>query len=171
MNLFEKPNRFFAIWIELLWCLEEVRVKGRHLCRRKIDLVLVQKRCIMCELREFPNKFECFFSLLWNWFIVHLTYVHIMYVKNFCHSGLYFIRIIIVPGVWNKNGFFCVPQGFSVALFYCFLNTEVQNAMRHHLERWQAKRTVGGGRRYTYNYTKDWSPRSRTESIRSVALN
>ncbi|XP_077287141.1 diuretic hormone 44 receptor 2 isoform X2 [Arctopsyche grandis] len=57
-------------------------------------------------------------------------------------------------------------QGFTVALFYCFLNTEVQNTMRHHIERWKAKRSVGGGRRYNYNYTKDWSPRSRTESIR-----
>jgi len=56
-------------------------------------------------------------------------------------------------------------QGFTIALFYCFLNTEVQNTVRHHWERWKTARSVGGSRRYTYS-SKDWSPRSRTESIR-----
>ncbi|XP_071446239.1 diuretic hormone receptor-like [Hetaerina americana] len=55
-------------------------------------------------------------------------------------------------------------QGFTVALFYCFLNTEVQNTMRHHVERWKTARSVGS-RRY-YGHSKDWSPKSRTESIR-----
>ncbi|XP_032691001.1 diuretic hormone receptor-like isoform X2 [Odontomachus brunneus] len=53
-------------------------------------------------------------------------------------------------------------QGFFVALFYCFLNTEVQNALKHHFARWSTARNLGTGRRY-YN---NWSPRSRTESIR-----
>lgn len=61
-----------------------------------------------------------------------------------------------------------VLQGFLVALFYCFLNSEVQNTVRHHMESWQTERTLGGDRRY--NYSKDWSPRSRTESIRFVLL-
>ncbi|XP_015604427.1 diuretic hormone receptor isoform X2 [Cephus cinctus] len=52
-------------------------------------------------------------------------------------------------------------QGLSVALFYCFLNTEVQNTMRHHFSRWSNARNLGTDRRY-YN---NWSPRSRTESI------
>ncbi|XP_046679016.1 diuretic hormone receptor-like [Homalodisca vitripennis] len=56
-------------------------------------------------------------------------------------------------------------QGFAVALFYCFLNSEVRNTMRHRLERWKESRDLGaGGRRFTY--TKDWSPNTRTESIR-----
>ncbi|KAI5713041.1 hypothetical protein M8J75_013226 [Diaphorina citri] len=56
-------------------------------------------------------------------------------------------------------------QGFTVALFYCFLNTEVQNTLRHHLERWKEARNLGaGGRRYTCS--RDWSPNTRTESIR-----
>ncbi|GLH07605.1 Diuretic hormone receptor [Gryllus bimaculatus] len=58
-------------------------------------------------------------------------------------------------------------HGFTVALFYCFLNTEVQNTLRHRMSRWRETRTVGGGRRYTLSgHSKDWSPRSRTESIR-----
>uniref|UniRef100_A0A8D9DY41 Diuretic hormone receptor n=1 Tax=Cacopsylla melanoneura TaxID=428564 RepID=A0A8D9DY41_9HEMI len=56
-------------------------------------------------------------------------------------------------------------QGFTVALFYCFLNTEVQNTLRHHLERWKEARNLGaGGRRCTCS--RDWSPNTRTESIR-----
>lgn len=55
-------------------------------------------------------------------------------------------------------------QGLSVALFYCFLNTEVQNTVRHHFSRWSTARNLGTDRRY-YSYN-NWSPRSRTESIR-----
>ncbi|XP_046390386.1 diuretic hormone receptor-like isoform X2 [Ischnura elegans] len=40
-------------------------------------------------------------------------------------------------------------QGFTVALFYCFLNTEVQNTMRHHVERWKTARSVGSRRLYS----------------------
>ena len=53
-------------------------------------------------------------------------------------------------------------QGLFVALFYCFLNTEVQNTVKHHIERWTTARDLDTERRY-YN---NWSPRSRTESIR-----
>ncbi|XP_068970453.1 diuretic hormone receptor-like isoform X1 [Bombus flavifrons] len=57
---------------------------------------------------------------------------------------------------------FLSSQGLFVALFYCFLNTEVQNTVKHHIERWATARDLDTERRY-YN---NWSPRSRTESIR-----
>ncbi|XP_054286869.1 diuretic hormone receptor-like isoform X2 [Macrosteles quadrilineatus] len=55
-------------------------------------------------------------------------------------------------------------QGFTVALFYCFLNTEVQNTIRHHWETWRESRDIGANRRY---WPKDWSPNTRTDSISS----
>lgn len=59
-------------------------------------------------------------------------------------------------------------QGFTVALFYCFLNTEVQNTVRHHFETWKTRRSLGPSRLRSGSRSKDWSPRSRTESIRWV---
>ncbi|XP_077554041.1 diuretic hormone receptor-like [Haemaphysalis longicornis] len=36
-------------------------------------------------------------------------------------------------------------QGFSVAVLYCFLNGEVRNSVRHHLERWKTMRALRRG--------------------------
>lgn len=33
-------------------------------------------------------------------------------------------------------------QGFSVSLFYCFLNSEVRTALRHYISRWQDERNI-----------------------------
>ncbi|XP_029052077.1 diuretic hormone receptor-like isoform X2 [Osmia bicornis bicornis] len=38
-------------------------------------------------------------------------------------------------------------QGLFVALFYCFLNTEVQNTVKHHIERWTTARDLDTERR------------------------
>ncbi|XP_066159308.1 diuretic hormone receptor-like isoform X2 [Euwallacea fornicatus] len=57
-------------------------------------------------------------------------------------------------------------QGFMVALFYCFLNTEVQNTLKHHFENWKTKKSLGPSRLRSSSRSKDWSPRSRTESLR-----
>ncbi|XP_023245426.1 diuretic hormone receptor [Copidosoma floridanum] len=53
-------------------------------------------------------------------------------------------------------------QGLLVVLFYCFLNSEVRNAVGHHYSRWRTARSLGTGQ----HYYAHWAPRSRTESIR-----
>ncbi|RZF33041.1 hypothetical protein LSTR_LSTR012776 [Laodelphax striatellus] len=92
--------------------------------------------------------------------------------------GITYILVIYVPshGVTANPLAYCraillSTQGFTVALFYCFLNSEVQHTLSSHFERWKEARQIGGGgggggggRRYTYS--KDWSPNTRTESIR-----
>ncbi|VVC33433.1 GPCR, family 2, diuretic hormone receptor,GPCR, family 2, extracellular hormone receptor domain,GPCR [Cinara cedri] len=57
-------------------------------------------------------------------------------------------------------------QGFMVAIFYCFVNSEVKNTFKHHLVRWNDARNLrtSGSRRFTYS--KDWSPNTRSDSVR-----
>ncbi|GIX78705.1 diuretic hormone receptor [Caerostris darwini] len=43
-------------------------------------------------------------------------------------------------------------QGFVVAVLYCFLNGEVQNSLRHHLERWRTQKTVGKTPRHSVGH-------------------
>uniref|UniRef100_A0A1Q3FK52 Diuretic hormone receptor n=1 Tax=Culex tarsalis TaxID=7177 RepID=A0A1Q3FK52_CULTA len=65
-------------------------------------------------------------------------------------------------------------QGFVVSLLYCFLNSEVRQTLRHHFYRWRDERNIlrpGGANKAANNHrrptiSKDYSPRSRTESIR-----
>ncbi|XP_017462195.1 PREDICTED: diuretic hormone receptor-like, partial [Rhagoletis zephyria] len=33
-------------------------------------------------------------------------------------------------------------QGFAVSLFYCFLNSEVRNTLRHHISTWRDERNI-----------------------------
>lgn len=48
-------------------------------------------------------------------------------------------------------------QGFSVALLYCFLNSEVKQAVRHRLQTWNDSRHISstnsmkGNRRYVFS--------------------
>lgn len=53
-----------------------------------------------------------------------------------------------------------------VAIFYCFVNSEVKNTFKHHFIRWNDARNLrtGGSRRFTYS--KDWSPNTRSDSVR-----
>ncbi|KDR16173.1 Diuretic hormone receptor, partial [Zootermopsis nevadensis] len=89
--------------------------------------------------------------------LLGITYILVITLHKSPEENAVFWRVILCV--------LFVQQGFTIALFYCFLNTEVQNTVRHHLERWKTARSLGGNRRYTYS-SKDWSPRSRTESIR-----
>ncbi|KAM7343728.1 diuretic hormone 44 receptor 1 [Cochliomyia hominivorax] len=60
-------------------------------------------------------------------------------------------------------------QGFSVSLFYCFLNSEVRNALKHHISTWQDSRNIrlNQSRRYvSKGFNKDTSPN--TESKRPL---
>jgi len=61
---------------------------------------------------------------------------------------------------------FLFVQGFMVAIFYCFVNSEVKNTFKHHFIRWNDARNLrtGGSRRFTYS--KDWSPNTRSDSVR-----
>ncbi|XP_054719209.1 diuretic hormone receptor-like [Uloborus diversus] len=43
-------------------------------------------------------------------------------------------------------------QGFIVAVLYCFLNGEVQNSVKHRLERWKIRRAINKGQHQALNY-------------------
>lgn len=132
------------------------------------------------------SQYSClnflFFVVFFNWYLNRFSRPYII-CESRCIFEVYITRIsamlyTITPIYYgspygpnydttkfSSNLFSVVFQGFTVALFYCFLNTEVQNTLRHHIERWKESRDLGArGRRYTY--AKDWSPKTQTESIR-----
>ncbi|XP_054288046.1 diuretic hormone receptor-like isoform X2 [Macrosteles quadrilineatus] len=88
--------------------------------------------------------------------------------------GITYILVIVGPSQGVTAHMYAVlravllsTQGLAVALFYCFFNSEVRNTLRTRMDRWNDARELGTGRRFSrFNYTKDWSPHTRTESIR-----
>lgn len=92
--------------------------------------------------------------------------------------GITYLIVIAGPNEGLESHIFAILralllsiQGFSVALFYCFLNSEVRLALRHRFNRWRDSRNLSSGnsiRSRRYTMSKDYSPRSRTESIRWV---
>ncbi|XP_039441643.1 diuretic hormone receptor-like isoform X1 [Culex pipiens pallens] len=97
--------------------------------------------------------------------------------------GITYLVVLAAPAEGVVSDIFAVAralllstQGFSVSLFYCFLNSEVRLALRHRLERWRDERNIRLGqirqrsrRRFTNSgLSKECSPRSRTESFRPL---
>ncbi|KAF2902744.1 hypothetical protein ILUMI_03452 [Ignelater luminosus] len=89
--------------------------------------------------------------------------------------GVTYILVIVGPthGISksiydNARAILLSTQGFTVALFYCFLNTEVKNTVRHRFNSWHTRRSIGS-QRQRFSSSRDWSPRSsrsRGESLR-----
>ncbi|XP_037946618.1 diuretic hormone receptor isoform X2 [Teleopsis dalmanni] len=68
------------------------------------------------------------------------------------------------------RAFLISTQGFFVSLFFCFLNSEVRQTLRHRFDRWRDNRNISRGnsqRNRRYRFSKDYSHRSRTESLRT----
>jgi corticotropin releasing hormone receptor 1 len=81
--------------------------------------------------------------------------------------GVTYILVIVGPteGISRRiydslRAILLSTQGFTVALFYCFLNAEVKNTVRHHYNSWHTRRTLGS-RRTRYSSSKDWSSQAR----------
>ncbi|XP_043072286.1 diuretic hormone receptor isoform X3 [Drosophila grimshawi] len=67
------------------------------------------------------------------------------------------------------RAFLISTQGFFVALFYCFLNSEVRQTLRHRFTRWRESRNIHRSssiKNRRHRTSKDYSQRSRTESLR-----
>ncbi|XP_055628371.1 diuretic hormone receptor-like isoform X2 [Toxorhynchites rutilus septentrionalis] len=63
--------------------------------------------------------------------------------------GITYLVVLAAPAEGVVSDIFAVAralllstQGFSVSLFYCFLNSEVRLALRHRLERWRDERNI-----------------------------
>ncbi|KAG5677646.1 hypothetical protein PVAND_007386 [Polypedilum vanderplanki] len=90
--------------------------------------------------------------------------------------GITYLVVIAGPSTGVESHIFAILravllsiQGFCVALFYCFFNSEVRQALKHRFHRLRDSRTLSASnsiRSRRYTMSKDYSPRSRTESIR-----
>ncbi|XP_070501331.1 diuretic hormone receptor-like isoform X1 [Chironomus tepperi] len=92
--------------------------------------------------------------------------------------GITYLIVIAGPNEGFESHIFAILrafllsiQGLSVSLFYCFLNSEVRQALKHRFHRLRDSRNLSASnsiRSRRYTMSKDYSPRSRTESIRTT---
>ncbi|XP_015782298.1 diuretic hormone receptor-like [Tetranychus urticae] len=66
--------------------------------------------------------------------------------------GIAYILLLVTPDSGNAKIVYTYihatlnsTQGFTVAVLYCFLNAEVRNSLRYHIERWRNVRTLRHG--------------------------
>nr|XP_027237601.1 diuretic hormone receptor-like [Penaeus vannamei] len=77
--------------------------------------------------------------------------------------GLTYMLLIALPQeLEHVRAILLSTQGFWVAVFFCFLNSEVQNSIRHHIERWKTERGITDPRNPSIRLSRDGSPRPRT---------
>uniref|UniRef100_A0A1I8NR04 G-protein coupled receptors family 2 profile 2 domain-containing protein n=1 Tax=Stomoxys calcitrans TaxID=35570 RepID=A0A1I8NR04_STOCA len=92
--------------------------------------------------------------------------------------GITYLLVLVGPeqGIsanvfYNTRVFLISTQGFFVSLFFCFLNSEVRQTLRHRFNRWRDHRNLRHGsmhRNRRSRLSKDYSQRSRTESSRKI---
>ncbi|XP_037815371.1 diuretic hormone receptor isoform X1 [Lucilia sericata] len=90
--------------------------------------------------------------------------------------GITYLLVLVGPeqGISRNlfeitRAFLISTQGFFVSLFFCFLNSEVRQTLRHRFVRWRDNRNLRRGssnRNRRHRLSKDYSQRSRTESLR-----
>lgn len=73
--------------------------------------------------------------------------------------GITYVVVIVTPTENTAKAVFTYlqaallsTQGLTVAILYCFLNGEVRNSIRHHIERWKNQRGIGKAPRHSLTY-------------------
>ncbi|XP_055309678.1 diuretic hormone receptor-like isoform X2 [Sitodiplosis mosellana] len=123
-------------------------------------LVIKLRSANTAETRQYKKASKALLVLIP---LLGITYLILLFGPE---SGVYQHMFIILQSILIST------QGFSVSLLYCFMNSEVKQALYHRLSIWREKRNIGNDtqmdyRKHRNGMSKDYSsPRSRTESIR-----